>query len=61
MRFGTMALGTRHSGTLPEKDPVNPVQWALNKRWFSAAVPPGADRSACRAAKGERGLRQRRF
>jgi hypothetical protein len=56
-----MALGTRHSGTLPEKDPVNPVQWALNKRWFSAAVPPGADRSACRAAKGERGLRQRRF
>jgi putative transposase len=31
------------------------------KRWFSAAIPPGEDRSASRVAKAERGLWQRRF
>jgi putative transposase len=47
--------------TLPEGDAAYSVRWALIKRWFSAAVPPGEDRSASRAAKGERGLWQRRF
>src|ERR1700728_979473 len=46
--------------TLPEGDAAYSVRWALIKRWFSAAVPPGEDRSASRAAKGERGLWQRR-
>ncbi len=47
--------------TLPEGDAAYSVRWALIKRWFSAAIPPGEDRSASRAAKGERGLWQRRF
>ena len=47
--------------TLPDGDAAYSVRWALIKRWFSAAVPPGENRSASRAAKGERGLWQRRF
>ena len=47
--------------TLPEGDARYAQRWALIKRWFSAAVPPGEDRSASRAAKGERGIWQRRF
>ncbi|MBV9811710.1 MAG: hypothetical protein JO326_03105 [Acetobacteraceae bacterium] len=31
------------------------------KRWFSAAISPGEERSASRIAKGERGIWQRRF
>ena len=47
--------------TLPEGDAAYSTRWALINRWFSAAIPPGEDRSASRAAKGERGLWQRRF
>ena len=47
--------------TLPEDDAAFSLRWALIKRWFSAAVPPGENRSASRADKGERGLWQRRF
>ena len=47
--------------TLPKGDAAYSARWALIKRWFSAAVPPGEDRSASRAAKGERGIWQRRF
>ena len=47
--------------TLPEGDADYSVRWALIKRWFSAAIPPGEIRSASRVAKGERGVWQRRF
>ena len=47
--------------TLPEGDRTFSLRWALIKRWFSAAIPPGEERSASRVAKGERGLWQRRF
>ena len=38
--------------TLPEGDAAYSTRWALIKRWFSAAIPPGEDRSASRAANG---------
>jgi putative transposase len=47
--------------TLPAGDAEFSIRWALIKRWFSAAIPPGEERSASRAAKGKRGLWQRRF
>jgi len=47
--------------TLPEGDTDYSLRWTLIKRWFSAAIPTGETRSASRAAKGERGIWQRRF
>ena len=47
--------------TLPDCDADYSLRWGLIKRWFSAAIPAGESRSASRAAKGERGLWQRRF
>ena len=47
--------------TLPAGDAGYSARWGLIKRWFSAALPPGEERSASRAAKGERGIWQRRF
>ncbi len=47
--------------TLPDGDAGYSLRWTLIKRWFSAAIPAGESRSACRAAKGERGIWQRRF
>jgi len=47
--------------TLPVGDAEFSTRWTLIKRWFTAAIPPGEARSASRAAKGERGLWQRRF
>lgn len=47
--------------TLPENDADFPLRWTLIKRWFSAAIPADESRSASRAAKGERGIWQRRF
>jgi putative transposase len=37
------------------------LRWTLIKRWFSTAIPADESRSASRAAKGERGIWQRRF
>jgi len=47
--------------TLPEGDADFSTRWGLIKRFFSASIPRGEARSASRAAKGERGLWQRRF
>jgi putative transposase len=47
--------------TLPDGEAAYSLRWTLIKRWFSAAIPPGEERSASRVAKGERGLWQRRF
>ena len=47
--------------TLPEIDGDNAVRWALIKASFSRQVPRNEGRNASRAAKGERGLWQRRF
>ncbi len=47
--------------TLPEGDRDFSGRWTLIKRGFSALVPGGEHRSASRAAKGERGVWQRRF
>ena len=47
--------------TLPDGDAGYSLRWTLIKRWFSAAVPAGETRSESRAAKGERGIWQRRF
>ena len=47
--------------TLPEQDTDFSLRWTLIKRTFSAAIPHAEDRSPSRAAKGERGLWQRRF
>jgi REP element-mobilizing transposase RayT len=47
--------------TLPDGDADYSRRWTLIKRWFSATIPPTESRSASRAAKGERGIWQRRF
>jgi len=47
--------------TLPAGDADFSLRWTLIKRWFSAAIPACEPRSASRAAKGERGVWQRRF
>jgi putative transposase len=47
--------------TLPEGDTGYSLRWTLIKRWFSAAIPKAESRSESRAAKGERGIWQRRF
>ncbi len=47
--------------TLPDGDAGYSLRWTLIKRWFSAAIPAGESRSESRAAKGERGIWQRRF
>ncbi len=47
--------------TLPEGDADFSGRWLLIKRGFSLAVAGGERRSASRAAKGERGIWQRRF
>jgi putative transposase len=47
--------------TLPEGDAAFSARWTVIKRLFSASIPPGEARSASRAAKGERGIWQRRF
>ncbi len=47
--------------TLPDGDAGYSPRWTLIKRWFSAAIPKAESRSESRAAKGERGIWQRRF
>jgi putative transposase len=47
--------------TLPDGDAGYSLRWTLIKRWFSAAIAAGETRSVSRAAKGERGIWQRRF
>ena len=47
--------------TLLDGDAGYSLRWTLIKRWFSAAIPAGETRSESRAAKGERGIWQRRF
>jgi putative transposase len=47
--------------TLPKGDSGYSLRWMLIKRWFSAAIPAGENRSESRVAKGERGIWQRRF
>jgi len=47
--------------TLPNGDAGYSLRWTLIKRWFSAAIPKAESRSESRAAKGERGIWQRRF
>jgi putative transposase len=47
--------------TLPDGDAGYSLRWTLIKRWFSAAIPTGESRSESHAAKGERGIWQRRF
>ncbi len=47
--------------TLPDGDAGYSLRWTLIKRWFLAAIPAGERRSESRAAKGERGIWQRRF
>ena len=47
--------------TLPEGDHDFSTRWQLIKSTFSRALAPGERISASRAAKGERGVWQRRF
>ena len=47
--------------TLPSDDADYPVRWALIKAGFSRRIPRGEQSSASRAAKGERGIWQRRY
>ena len=47
--------------TLPEGDDNYPTRWALIKAGFSRRLPHGEKRSASRAARGERGIWQRRY
>ena len=47
--------------TLPEGDADFSLRWTLIKRGFSALLPDGERRCESRAAKGERGVWQRRF
>jgi len=47
--------------TLPNGDPDFPVRWRLIKSAFSRALPAGEKVSRSRAAKGERGIWQRRY
>jgi putative transposase len=47
--------------TLPEGDADYSQRWHAIKAGFSQRLPPGEARSASRAAKGERGIWQRRF
>jgi putative transposase len=47
--------------TLPESDLDYSGRWRAIKTEFSKQIPPNEWRSASRAAKGERGLWQRRF
>jgi REP-associated tyrosine transposase len=47
--------------TLPEGDPDFATRWRLIKSAFSRNVPRGEALSASRAARGERGLWQRRY
>ncbi len=47
--------------TLPEGDADFPVRWQLIKAAFSRSLPGGERISASRAAKGERGIWQRRY
>jgi putative transposase len=46
--------------TLPEGDRDFSARWRLIKATFSRRLPPGEQISASRAAKGERGIWQRR-
>jgi putative transposase len=47
--------------TLPEGDADFATRWRLIKSTFSRNTPPGERISASRAAKGERGIWQRRY
>jgi putative transposase len=47
--------------TWPEGDPDSPLRWRLIKSAFSHRLPGGERISASRAAKGERGIWQRRY
>jgi putative transposase len=47
--------------TLPEGDPDFPLRWRLIKSAFSHRLPGGERISGSRAAKGERGIWQRRY
>src|SRR5207237_10414847 len=47
--------------TLPDGDADFATRWRLIKSGFSRALPGGERISACRAAKGERGIWQRRY
>jgi putative transposase len=47
--------------TLPEGDADFATRWRLIKSTFSRNIPPGERISASRAAKGERGIWQRRY
>ena len=47
--------------TLPSGDADFAMRWRLIKSTFSRSVPSGERISASRAAKGERGIRQRRY
>ena len=47
--------------TLPEGDPDFPLRWRLIKSAFSHRLPGGERISPSRAAKGERGIWQRRY
>jgi putative transposase len=47
--------------TLPEGDADFATRWRLIKSTFSRNVPPGERISASRAARGERGIWQRRY
>jgi putative transposase len=47
--------------TLPEGDADFATRWRLIKSAFSRSLPPGEPISQSRVAKGERGIRQRRY
>ena len=47
--------------TLPENDADFSTRWGLIKAGFSRCLPADEQRNACRTAKGERGIWQRRF
>ncbi len=47
--------------TLPESDADFATRWRLIKSTFSRSAPSGEEVSASRAAKGERGIWQRRY
>jgi putative transposase len=47
--------------TLPQDDADFAVRWRMIKSAFSRSLPPGERISGSRAAKGERGIRQRRY